>query len=85
MELQSLYDLASHENIEVLTCPMPKTGSMSLMQENGSCCNRLLRCCEQPAAGQLTLKCSAAAGNRFAPCRIYVFGHNGVRGCHCDR
>ncbi|MBQ2667505.1 MAG: hypothetical protein IJF56_02615 [Clostridia bacterium] len=54
-------------------------------RENGSCCNRLLRCYEQPAAGQLTLKCSAAAGNRFAPCRIYVFGHNGVRGCHCDR
>ena len=37
MELQRLYALASQENIEVLSCPMPKTGSMSLMQDNGKC------------------------------------------------
>lgn len=54
-------------------------------RENQSCCNRLLRCYEQPAAGSLTLKCTAAAGNRRTPCGIYVFGHNGVRACHCDR
>ena len=54
-------------------------------KENESCCNRLLRCWEQPASGALTLKCIAAAGNRHTPCNIYVFGHNGVRSCHCDR
>lgn len=54
-------------------------------RENESCCNRLLCCFEQPAAGALTLKCTAAAGNRRTPCGIYVFGRNGVRGCHCDR
>lgn len=53
--------------------------------ENESCCNRLLRCYEQPLSGALTLKCPAAAGNRRTPCNIYVFGHNGVCGCHCDR
>lgn len=53
--------------------------------ENESCCNRLLRCWEQPASGTLTLKCVSAAGNRRTPCNIYVFGHSGVHGCHCDR
>ncbi|MGN0479822.1 MAG: hypothetical protein ACI4GO_10360 [Hominenteromicrobium sp.] len=48
-------------------------------------CNRLQRCFEQSAGGGLTLKCPAAAGNRRTPCSIYVFGHNSVLGCHCDR
>ena len=51
----------------------------------GGCCNRLQRCYEQPASGSLTLKCAAAAGERRTPCNIYVFGHSGVLGCHCDR
>lgn len=37
MELTALYELASKENIEVLSCPMPKDGSMSLMTEAGTC------------------------------------------------
>lgn len=37
MELQSLYTLAQQQNIEVLTFPMPKNGSMSVMDDNGSC------------------------------------------------
>lgn len=49
------------------------------------CCSRLARCFEQSARGALTLRCPAASGGRFAPCRIYVFGHSGVWGCHCDR
>ncbi len=48
------------------------------------CCNRLARCYEQAVPGALTLRCLAAGGGRFAPCRIYVFGHSGVRACHCD-
>ena len=55
------------------------------MRENSGCCSRLLRCYEQPSSGALTLKCIAAAGNRRTPCAIYVFGHNDVYGCHCDR
>lgn len=51
----------------------------------GGCCNRLQRCYEQPASGSLTLKCAAAAGERRTSCNIYVFGHSGVLGCHCDR
>ena len=51
----------------------------------GGCCNRLQRCYEQPVSGSLTLKCAAAAGERRTPCKIYVFGHSGVLGCHCDR
>ena len=61
------------------------TAACPWFAENKSCCSRLLRCFEQPAAGALTLKCPAAAGNRRTPCNIYVFGHSGVRGCHCDR
>ncbi len=61
------------------------TSACPWMQENESCCNRLLRCYEQPMSGALTLKCPAAAGNRKTACAIYVFGHNGVCGCHCDR
>ena len=37
MELQYLYDLAVQENIEVLTFPMNKAGSMSVMTDSGAC------------------------------------------------
>ena len=36
--VQSLYQLASQQNIEVLRYPLPETGSMSIMLEDGSCC-----------------------------------------------
>lgn len=61
------------------------TAACAWFAENKSCCNRLLRCWEQPMSGALTLKCISAAGNRRTPCNIYVFGHSGVHGCHCDR
>lgn len=38
MQVQELYTLASQKNIPVLTYPMPKNGSMSLMNEAGDCC-----------------------------------------------
>ena len=59
-------------------------GACRWFRDAGSCCNRLQRCFEQHAGGMLTLKCPAAAGNRRTPCSIYVFGHSGVLGCHCD-
>ena len=37
MELRQLYELAEQENIPVLTFPLPETGSMSLMEDNGIC------------------------------------------------
>lgn len=37
MQIQNLYTLAQQQNIEVLSCSMPRTESMSLMLENGSC------------------------------------------------
>ena len=37
MELRQLYELAEQENIPVLTFPLPETGSMSLMLDDGSC------------------------------------------------
>ena len=37
MRIQRLYDLAQQQNIEVVPFPLPKTGSMSLMEENGRC------------------------------------------------
>ena len=37
METAALYTLAQQRNIEVLTCPLPQTGSMSLMTDNGDC------------------------------------------------
>ena len=37
MQVQDLYSLASQQNIPVLTFPLPATGSMSLMGENGDC------------------------------------------------
>lgn len=61
------------------------TGACRWRDIAGGCCNRLQRCYEQPASGSLTLKCAAAAGERRTPCNIYVFGHSGVLGCHCDR
>lgn len=38
MEIRSLYDLAKQQNIGVFDFPLPETGSMSLMQEDGRCC-----------------------------------------------
>ncbi len=60
------------------------SGACAWFRTAGSCCNRLLRCYEQPDASRLTLRCAASAGNRRTPCNIYVFSHNGTRGCHCD-
>ena len=37
MTVCDLYDFARQQNIEVLSFPLPKTGSMSLMSENGDC------------------------------------------------
>lgn len=37
MEILSLYDLASQQNIEVIQFPMSKNGSMSIMLDDGSC------------------------------------------------
>lgn len=35
--MQTLYDLARQQNIEVLTFPMAHSGSMSVMTEDGDC------------------------------------------------
>lgn len=37
MHTQALYDFARQQKIEVLTYPMPQTGSMSVMLEGGRC------------------------------------------------
>lgn len=37
MTIQSLYDLAKQQNIEVLPYPMPDNGSMSVMLDSGKC------------------------------------------------
>ena len=37
MEIRSLYCLAQQQNIEVLSFPLPETGSMSIMTERGQC------------------------------------------------
>ena len=37
MHTQALYDLARQQNIEVLTDPLPQTGSLSVMLEGGRC------------------------------------------------
>lgn len=37
MEIQALYELASQQNIEVLSYPMLENGSMSIMTEDGAC------------------------------------------------
>ena len=37
MEIRALYDLAKQQNIEVLPCPLPENGSMSVMTDGGQC------------------------------------------------
>ena len=37
MELRQLYDLAEQENIPICPFPLPQTGSMSVMTEEGRC------------------------------------------------
>ena len=37
MEIRSLYDFAKQQNIEVFDFSLPQTGSMSVMEEDGSC------------------------------------------------
>ena len=37
MHTQALYDLARQQSIEVLTHPLPQTGSLSVMLEGGRC------------------------------------------------
>ena len=37
MEITALYDFARQQNIEVISFPMEKNGSMSIMLEDGSC------------------------------------------------
>ncbi len=37
MEIGTLYDFAKQQNIEILAFPLEKTGSMSVMREDGAC------------------------------------------------
>ena len=37
MELRRLYDFARQQNIEVFPYPLPKTGSLSFMEDTGEC------------------------------------------------
>ena len=37
MELRSLYDFAKQQNIGVFPYPLPETGSLSFMEDNGDC------------------------------------------------
>ena len=37
MELKNLYDFARQQNIEVFPYPLPKTGSLSFMDDTGEC------------------------------------------------
>ena len=37
MQLKNLYDFAKQQNIEVLSFPLPETGSMSVMTDDGKC------------------------------------------------
>ena len=37
MQIPALYDLAQQQNIPILTFPLPQTGSVSVMGDNGSC------------------------------------------------
>ena len=37
MQVQNLYDLAKQQNIEVLSYPMARNESMSVMLEDGRC------------------------------------------------
>ena len=38
MDTQSLYALAEQQHIEVIPFPLPQNGSISVQQEDGSCC-----------------------------------------------
>lgn len=58
-------------------------GACPAARETG-CCNRLAKCFEQRDAGALALRCTAARGGKRTPCKLYVFGHKGVKGCLCD-
>ncbi|MBR2422310.1 MAG: ImmA/IrrE family metallo-endopeptidase [Oscillospiraceae bacterium] len=37
MEIRNLYDLAEQQNIAVFEFPLPQTGSLSVMEEDGRC------------------------------------------------
>lgn len=37
MDNRALYDLAEQQNIEVRVCPLPKTGSLSVLSDTGRC------------------------------------------------
>ena len=37
MELRNLYDFARQQNIGVFSFPLPETGSLSFMEDNGDC------------------------------------------------
>lgn len=37
MEILHLYDIARQHNIEVVECPLPQNGSLSIMDEKGKC------------------------------------------------
>lgn len=37
MDVLRLYDLAKQQNIEVIECPLPENGSLSVMDEAGNC------------------------------------------------
>ena len=37
MEIKHLYDFAIEQNIEVFTCPLPETCSLSVMDDDGNC------------------------------------------------
>ncbi len=37
MEVLRLYDIAAQHNIEVIECPLPQNGSLSVMDERGRC------------------------------------------------
>lgn len=38
MNIPDLYDFAKQQNIEILTFPLPESSSMSIMDDEGSCC-----------------------------------------------
>ena len=54
MQVQELYTLASQQNIPVITYPMPKNGSMSLMSDNGACCIGMDRAVQDGAVRERT-------------------------------
>ena len=37
MDVLRLYDLAKQQNIDVIECPLPENGSLSVMDEAGNC------------------------------------------------